>query len=77
MSQINQLLLSKWNNKFRDFGKTMMQLGSGTNNGSADSYFFLKRELEYDTYEKWRDAKRTGMIRHCIIHDGKFYDYTH
>jgi hypothetical protein len=75
MSSINQLLLSKWNNKFRDFGKTMMQLGSGTNNGSADSYFFLKRELEYDTYEKWRHAKRTGMIRHCIIHDGKFYDY--
>jgi hypothetical protein len=75
MSSINQLLLSKWNNKFRDFGLSMTDLGRNNNVGSFDSYFFLKRELEYNTYKKWRQAKRDGMIRHCIIHDGKFYDY--
>ena len=75
MSTINQLLLSKWDNKFRDFGLSMTDLGRNNNLGSFDSYFFLKRELEYNTYKKWRQAKRTGMIRHCIIHDGKFYDY--
>ena len=75
MSQINQLLLSKWNNKFRDFGLSMTDLGRNNNVGSFDSYFFLKRELEYNTYKKWRQAKRDGMIRHCIIHDRKFYDY--
>lgn len=75
MSTINQLLLSKWNNKFRDFGLSMTDLGRNNNVGSVDSYFFLKRELEYNTYKKWRQAKRDGMIRHCIIHDGKFYDY--
>jgi len=52
-----------------------MQLGHTTNNGSADSYFFLERELDYTTREAWRDAKRKGLIRHCVIHDGKFYDY--
>lgn len=75
MSTINQLLLSKWDNKFRDFGLSMTDLGRNNNLGSFDSYFFLKRELEYNTYKKWRQAKRNGMIRHCIIHDGKFYDY--
>lgn len=75
MSTINQLLLSKWDNKFRDFGLSMTDLGRNNNVGSFDSYFFLKRELEYNTYKKWRQAKRNGMIRHCIIHDGKFYDY--
>ena len=75
MSSINQLLLSKWNNKFRDFGLSMTDLGRNNNVGSFDSYFFLKRELEYNTYKKWRQAKIDGMIRHCIIHDGKFYDY--
>lgn len=75
MSSINQLLLSKWNNKFRDFGLSMTDLGRNNNVGSFNSYFFLKRELEYNTYKKWRQAKKDGMIRHCIVHDGKFYDY--
>lgn len=72
---MNQFLLLKWNKHSRDFGKTMMQLGHVTNNGSADSYFFLERELDYTTREAWRDAKKKGLIRHCTIHNGKFYDY--
>ncbi len=75
MSQLNQLLLSKWNKYSRDFGKTMMQLGNETNNGSADSYFFLEEELRIKTREAWKEAKKNGKIRHCIIHDGKYYDY--
>ena len=74
-SQMNQFLLLKWNKHSRDFGKTMMDLGHTTNNGSADSYFFLERELDYTTREAWRDAKKKGLIRHCTIHNGKFYDY--
>lgn len=53
----------------------MTDLGRNNNVGSFNSYFFLKRELEYNTYKKWRQAKKDGMIRHCIVHDGKFYDY--
>jgi hypothetical protein len=53
----------------------MTDLGYGGNYGSNDSYFFLKRELDYKSPQAWKEAKKNGLIRHCIIHDGKFYDY--
>lgn len=41
-----------------------------------DAYFFLRRELEVDNYEKYCKAWNEKKIRHCKPYRGHWLDYT-
>ena len=73
---MNAILLQKWNEQSRDFDVYPDSLWHATTTGFVfNPYFFLAPELDVITPRQYRIARQRGTIRHCTVHNNKFYDY--
>jgi hypothetical protein len=73
---MNATLLQNWNGETRDFDVKSDSLWHLDTTGYVfNPYFFLTSELDVITPRQYRIARQNGGIRHCTVHNHKFYDY--
>jgi len=71
---MNSIVMRNWDSSSSAFSR--MAGYSKVDYDTYDSYLFLRKELEVDNIEKYRNACLEGKIRHCKPYRGRWLDYT-